>query len=744
MATEERKRRLMTTDITVQVAGGGVMHTVRGVLSRSAGRSRLCSWRKVKGHLLEGEWSLAGFVCGLVLGSVYGVTALFLQNQPLWFCVYTMVAVAFLAAFGMGLSAGVRADVMVMLPSLCSARGRHFLLFLFVSVLFSGPIANMLENTERAAASLLCGAELAANQTQELMQRATTPLSSALVKIREIRTNAYSVAERVTNFIHALTDGVQHIARTLRNVLHFLTDIGDVCNTKLGAPYRKCRAVFTEARVDCCDLLGDFSALCDIVESLMPLCNIARAGEFFCIIPSYIANHLKKRLAAPIVAVFEQMKQEFEFNISASVTFDLDANSSKSLQQMSQDVMDEVSSDLQVFQKLSEPLKYGGLVLLVLSFLRAVQYRRSYLRELNFDNIYISSKFEEFDQQVTSGGGVSVLPITRKEAKTYITPLSLHLSNGEWRVVLVGVVSVLKHLVVGSLLVALDFLVFWILDQVRHQVTGDVVARAPVTVAVQVNGSGFASDIFRDLVASFNILQGGNVTVISRKCLLEPSEPNYNTCVTLGFLLGLALLISLSGGFVQRCRRLICASYHPGRELERIQFLRKQILSQRRAEGEALRRSAIRNLAEEEGGGEGGGGSRLKTILLRLPGGAHLSHLLGLSSPVSCLACEEVVRSKDNNMVVCHVTRCTGVYCRPCFQSLGNMCVVCTRPLTFQEDSEEELDSSDDEQLSPRSAATRRGRTERSECGVRAKDDGGHDSELSEADMTDQGSNRVR
>ena len=58
-----------------------------------------------------------------------------------------------------------------------SARGRHFLLFLFVSVLLSGPIANIFENTERAAASLMCGAELAANQTQELMQRATTPLS---------------------------------------------------------------------------------------------------------------------------------------------------------------------------------------------------------------------------------------------------------------------------------------------------------------------------------------------------------------------------------------------------------------------------------------------------------------------------------------------------------------------------------------------------------------------------------------
>lgn len=60
------------------------------------------------------------------------------------------------------------------------------------------------------------------------------------------------------------------------------------------------------------------------------------------------------------------------------------------------------------------------------------------------------------------------------------------------------------------------------------------VPSAPVTVAVQVNGSGYASDIFRDLVASFNELQGGNITVISRKCLLEPSEPDYITCFILG------------------------------------------------------------------------------------------------------------------------------------------------------------------------------------------------------------------
>uniref|UniRef100_A0A3Q3QYX8 E3 ubiquitin-protein ligase DCST1-like C-terminal domain-containing protein n=1 Tax=Monopterus albus TaxID=43700 RepID=A0A3Q3QYX8_MONAL len=214
-------------------------------------------------------------------------------------------------------------------------------------------------------------------------------------------------------------------------------------------------------------------------------------------------------------------------------------------------------------------------------------------------------------------------------------------------------------------------------------------------------------------------------------------------------------------------QRLISSSYS---ESERIRFLRQQILDQRRTVGKALRMSAARNRADRGGGGRG---SRLQALLLRLPGGAYLSHLLGLSPSVTCLACGEVVSSAEDNMVACDVPQCTGVYCRPCFYSLGNTCIVCMRPLTFQEDGEEELDSSDDEQLSLWSAAlnsshitdpqarglmrrrifmaTRRRPTGRSDSGDKRKDGGnrrecdssGHisvhsDSELSEADMTYQ------
>lgn len=51
---------------------------------------------------------------------------------------------------------------------------------------------------------------------------------------------------------------------------------------------------------------------------------------------------------------------------------------------------------------------------------------------------------------------------------------------------------------------------------------------APIVVAVEVNGTGYASDIFKDIVAAFAILQKGNITVLSKKCLMKPSDPDHS------------------------------------------------------------------------------------------------------------------------------------------------------------------------------------------------------------------------
>lgn len=55
-----------------------------------------------------------------------------------------------------------------------------------------------------------------------------------------------------------------------------------------------------------------------------------------------------------------------------------------------------------------------------------------------------------------------------------------------------------------------------------------------MVVDIKVNGSGYASDIFKDIVASFDILQKGNITILSKKCMMEPLETEYMVYLFIG------------------------------------------------------------------------------------------------------------------------------------------------------------------------------------------------------------------
>lgn len=126
-------------------------------------------------------------------------------------------------------------------------------------------------------------------------------------------------------------------------------------------------------------------------------------------------------------------------------------------------------------------------------------------------------------------------------------------------------------------------------------------------VSITVEGSGYSGRIYRDLVSAFDVLQQGNVTVLSRRCLLSPSEPDSTGYVAIGndhglrapgdrpppgprgaacggvagprahqpapapavppgVMYGLCFVVTLFGCYVSRLRRVICASYYPSRE----------------------------------------------------------------------------------------------------------------------------------------------------------------------------------
>ncbi|KAK2518190.1 hypothetical protein Q9233_012701 [Columba guinea] len=498
-----------------------------------------------------------GLVLGLVLATLYGALVLLAQGHNIWYCLVTTITLGAGLGLGMAFSVKMRVTVLLSLPY----EGKTLLLLLALGLAVQGPCSNILHNFSRAAESLSCGAELALNQTAERVERAQNPLLKVLAKIKEIAQEAKVVGDHVRKFFRSIMDSISHVGRVLYNVWHWLANMGKVCNEELGSPYHRCVQLFDKARDDCFRAIPFLFFLCYIVSAFKPLCGLANIGLLFCIIPQYIASFLKENIAEPVADSLDRVRREFEFNISASHRFDVNLNASKTLNEVALDIMEEVHMRMQPTSELLGIFTHVSFIAILYVYLHTASRR-------------ICSP-----------------------------PAALWLCQQEQRRYGLQLVGVLRHVLLGLSIVLADYGLFWLLDLIRHQLRGEIVARAPVVMGVTINGTGYTSDIFRDLVSAFDVLQQGNVSVVSQRCLLYPVEPDYTTYLSMGLLYGICLFIAVFGSYIARLRRVVCAAYYPRREQERIVFLHTTILARRVGLARVLRQAATQHVADAEQGG---------------------------------------------------------------------------------------------------------------------------------------------
>nr|XP_012623332.1 DC-STAMP domain-containing protein 2 isoform X1 [Microcebus murinus] len=630
--------------------------------------------------------SVGAFSLGLLLATAYGLLELLVEGQSPWGCLVGTLTLAAFLSLGMAFSRQVRVTVFLLLPQAFSRQGRMLLLVAAFGLVLQGPCANTLRNFTRASEAVACGAELALNQTAEMLERARQPLVSALNKIKAIAQKAKQVADRVRKFFRSIMDGVKHVARALRNVWYWLLHIGDVCNSELGNPYLKCARVFDDAKDSCMKVIPQAYHLCYV---LMPfklvLCGLASLAQVFCVIPKYIQPFLRKTIGTPVMKLIDRVRQEFEFNMTVTHHFSVDLNASRSLSQVAVDLREAVSMKLYRVREALALMGYTTPLLLVLLYLQALFYRYCYLNWDNFDNVYITSRFLHMEAVRATAGLPTVLPLSAHEAGRYIQPGSIFLSRWEQLVYTLETFNLIRHLLLVLLLVFLDYAVFWVLDVARYQLQGEIVARSPVLVSITVKGTGYTGNIYRDLVSAFDVLQQGNVTVLSPRCLLRPSEPDATGYVVIGIMYGLCFFVTLFGNYVSRLRRVICASYYPSREQERISYLYNILLSRRTSLLSALQRAVRRRAANEDHS------SVFLVLASRCPClGPFVNQFWGHQA--YCLGCGQLQDEEDRqNFVSCSTPSCKGLYCLTCFRLLDNTCSVCASPLSYQGDLDLEL-----------------------------------------------------
>ncbi|XP_004629999.1 DC-STAMP domain-containing protein 2 [Octodon degus] len=581
--------------------------------------------------------SVGGFTLGLSLATAYGLLELLVEGHSPWACLVGTVTLAAFLSLGMGFSRQIRATVFLMLPQAFSRHGRMLLLVAAFGLVLQGPCANTLHNFSQASEAVACGAELALNQTAEVLEQARQPLVSALNKIKAIARQAKVVADRIRKFFRSIMDGVKHVARALRNVWYWLLHIGDVCNSELGNPYSKCARVFDNAKDNCMKIIPQAYHLCyTLVPFKLVLCGLASLVQVFCIIPKYIQPFLRKTIGTPVMKLINRVRQEFEFNMTVTHYFSVDLNASRSLSQVALDLHEAISLKLHGFREVLALMGYAVPLLFTLLYLQALFYWYAYLNWNDFDNIYITRCFLRMEAIRSLAGLPTVLPLSAHEARHYIQP-------------------------------------------------------GPVLVSITVDGTGYTGNILRDLVSAFDVLQQGNVSILSQRCLLQPSEPDSTSYIVIGVMYGLCFFVTLCGGYVSRLRRVICASYYPSREQERISYLYNVLLSRRTNPLAALQRTVRRRAADQDHV------SAFQELAMWCPWLRPFIRQFQLHQTY-CLGCGQPPEKGDpESFVHCGTPGCQGRYCQGCYRLLGSTCFVCATPLSYQRDLDVELDSSDEE-----------------------------------------------
>ncbi|NWR44992.1 DCST2 protein, partial [Regulus satrapa] len=542
--------------------------------------------------------SLGGLTLGLALASLYGALVLLVQGHDVWYCLSVTVVLGAGLGLGMAFSVKTRMIVLLALPHFFTKEGKMMVMMLALCLTVQGPGTNLLHNISQVAKALSCGAELAQNQTAERVQRAKEPLLNVQRKIKEIGQSAKVVGDRVRKFIRSIIDSTRHVARALRNVWLWLRRAGNICNRELGTPQSSCYLYLDKAKDRCERSLPLLFHLCYVILSFKAFCSIVDTlAVMFCTIPEYIQTFIRANVAAPLTDALNRVRAEFEFNISVVHQFSVNLNASKSLGEVSADIMEAVQQHMEPYHQALEYFSYISILAILLLGYQALRYRRRYLRDDTFDNIYITRRFVELDLRCAEQGRPTVLPLSARERGRYIPPGALWLSKRERRQYGLQLFRFLRHMLLGLSIILADYSIFWLLDLFRHQLSAEIVSRAPSTMNISVNGTGYTSEIFQDLVSAFNALQEGKVSVLSQVCLIEPVEPDHSTYITIGILYGIWLFISIFGSYMARLRRTVCAAYFPSRELP-LACLHNIIRARREWLGFALRRTGTQRLAD--------------------------------------------------------------------------------------------------------------------------------------------------
>ncbi|XP_071490920.1 DC-STAMP domain-containing protein 2-like [Diadema antillarum] len=615
---------------------------------------------------------VVGFLVGIILGVLLFLGLYYGLAYGLYVALIITAFSTIFMSLCLAFTVRARCVAALMVPTICTSRGRAAFLAFIVALLLRGPVHNIYINANEVSDSMTCSAELACNQSREIQEAAQRVLDNyaqgILGSIDNIQGEVKKVGEKfepVEEELGALNDGLANAGRELGRAAASCNDLidfaGQYCRTFLDSSYEVCRNFMMDSGVRNPLLL---SIVCDALNA-RGACTLRRV-EDICQDSAHFDNAVNVAFRATRT-VMQSFIDTFNADVDFSRYYERRLNSSTTAELIQEAIKEELN---QAYSYVQLVLLYSDKIL-ALSFvwlcIKSYMYRSSYRTKDSFDNHYITAQFKKLDASRKERGVPSILPLKKNERTGLIDVTSLRLCQSEKGYLKFGLSTVIFHSVIAGLLILVDYGLYWLLLKIQEHGDVQIETSSELSSDVEIEGNGILADLVRVLFSDgFQASIAFNTSLDTTICLPQPIEPNYRLAITISVMYIFTILMVLSQAYAQRLLRYIAA--YPEREVERIAYLYGHILQKRQTLVRMLRDKVRINQKEQDAI------SRISAYLMRtFPCCKGLFIMCGAKQR-QCLGC---LSPDDGLLVFCSDQDCQGMYCEECARALNGTCSIC-------------------------------------------------------------------
>lgn len=215
---------------------------------------------------------------------------------------------------------------------------------------------------------------------------------------------------------------------------------------------------------------------------------------------------------------------------------------------------------------------------------QANAYLSNYLTKIRFDNHYITGLFNNLDKLKRYRGEPSVLPLTREESKRYISTLTCkRRTQEEQKTLRASCMMILLFVAFTASLLYLDNIFCSILISIRDHALIKFHELGHHEFRVNITGKGSVARIVDRLTSRLNSVYDLNRYSDTRKCLPNPAQTGSGFYLQFAYLITLYIFIDQATIYAMRLRRVTAAYFYPSKEIQRIDYLFKLILLDRKS-----------------------------------------------------------------------------------------------------------------------------------------------------------------